>query len=390
MQTKILKRAWNRAARHSMMASAAALCCLASAAQAEIRFSIPQADANAVTKAIAKNIAYLNENSDMEIKQYGEALLKQSEVASGLRDGIVGIGFVVTAYLPAEYSEMNLMANLSMLATSGTPAKSPGAAATGAMMEYVLLNCPECLAQFKAQRQVFLSPGSTNPYDLLCEGSVTTLEELKGKKIRSGAANFGRWAELVGATTVSIPSGDVFDAMSQGVLDCNMLSTADIVSNGLLDVVDTALLGVPGGVYSGFASNTVNIDTWMSLSEENRKLLFNTSPVLAADINVEQHNNLAQATKAATEAGISINEIGEDLRQHTAAFVQADLAIIAEQFKSQYGVSDVDRKIELAAGLIEKWKGLTNEIDLMDRDGYAALYQQEIYSKIDPATYGMD
>lgn len=355
----------------------------------ELRYSIPQSDGNAVTKAIVRYIDYLNANSDLEAKQYGAALLNQGEVSGGLRDGIVGMGFVVTGYLPAEFSEMNLMANLSMLATSGAHADSPAAASSGAMMEYVLFNCPECLVEFSEQNQVFLSSGSTNSYDLLCADPIRTLADMKGRKFRSGAANFGRWAESVGATKVSMSSTEVFDAMSQGVLDCNMLSVGDIVSNGLLDVVKTALLGVPGGVYSGFGTNNVNKDVWAAMSVEQRTVAINGAAGLAADIVIIQQENLEAATAAAIEAGIEIIQADAELQEATLAFVHADLAIITEQFTSQYGVEEAAAKVELSASLIERWKGLTNGI-VDDRTALEELFQREIFSKLDPATYGLD
>lgn len=359
------------------------------AAATNIRYANPQSDTNAVSIGMAAYIDAVNANSDLNLRRFGAALLGQGEVAPGLRDGIVGIGFVVTGYLPVEFSEMNLMANLSMLVTSGTPTDNIVAVASGAMMEYVLFNCPECLQQIASQNMVFLSSGSTNPYDLLCRGSVTTLDEMPGRRFRSGAANFTRWAEAVGATVVSMDSTEVFDAMSQGVLDCNMLSLGDIISNGLLDVVDTALVGVPGGVYSGFATNMVNLDTWRSLTTEQRAVLIEQSAGLVADIVIAQNQNLATATAASVEAGVVVIEADEATRAATEAFVQQDLGVIIEQSTTLYGMADATAKVELSAALIERWKGLTEGIG-NDREALVALFQREIFSRLDPATYAVN
>jgi TRAP-type C4-dicarboxylate transport system substrate-binding protein len=382
----------NKASRLRTLKAVTALAALTFSGAAvanEIRFANPQSDANAVSIGIANYIETLNANGNLNLRRYGAALLSQGEVAPGLRDGVVGMGFVVSAYLPAEFSEMNLMANLSMLVTSGTPTNTPPAVASGAMMEYVLFNCPNCLTQFASQNMVFLSSGSTNPYDLLCRGSVTTLSEMRGRKFRSGAANFGRWAESVGATTVSMDSTEVFDAMSQGVLDCNMLSLGDIISNGLIDIVDTALLGVPGGVFSGFATNTANLDTWRGLSVEQRAALINASAGLVADIVIAQHENLATAKAAAIENGIKVLEIDDETRGATSAFVEGDMAVIINQFTNQYGVADAEAKVALASDLIERWKSLTVGIET-DREALEALFQREIFSRLDAATHGLN
>jgi len=377
-----------KATAFAASASVAALLSGAAAAQ-DIRYANPQSDANAVSIGMAAYIEAVNASSDLNLRRFGAALLGQGEVAPGLRDGIVGIGFVVTGYLPVEFSEMNLMANLSMLVTSGTPTDNIVAVASGAMMEYVLFNCPECLQQIAGQNMVFLSSGATNPYDLLCRGSVTTLADMPGRRFRSGAANFTRWAESVGATVVSMDSTEVFDAMSQGVLDCNMLSLGDIISNGLLDIVETALLGVPGGVYSGFATNAVNLDTWRSLTNEQRGVLIEASAGLVADIVIAQQQNLADATAAAIDAGITVQQADESTMAATEAFVQRDLEVITEQFTTRYGTAAAAAKIELSAELIERWKGLTEGIGT-DRDALVALFQREIFSRLDPSTYAMN
>jgi TRAP-type transport system periplasmic protein len=390
MKSKVKQTSRRSRWGHTIFGVAGAMAIMTGSARAdEIRFANPQSDVNAVSIGIASYIETLNATGEFDIRRYGAALLPQGEVAGGLRDGVVGMGFLVTAYLPAEFSEMNLHATLSMLVTSGTPTDSIVAAASGAMMEYVFFNCPECLAQFVNQNMVFLSSGSTNTYDLLCANPVTTLSEMAGLCFRSGAANFTRWAESTGATVVPMDSTEVFTAMSQGVLDCNMLSVADIVSNGLVDVVDGILLGAPGGVFSGFATNTVNLDTWRGLEELQRAALIEASAGLVADIVIAQHNNLQAGLEAARAAGIEIFEMDDTTRTAYDAFVNGDLAVVSQQFTDLYGVNDVDGKIALSAELIERWKDLTAGIGT-DRDALIELFQREIFSRIDVASYGLN
>ena len=92
---------------------------------------------------------YVAENSDLKIKVFSMSLLNLKETPPGIRDGIADMGFVLPPYYPAEYAEFNLVADLSMLATTGEQVESPGAAMAGATSEYVFLNCPECLEEFE-------------------------------------------------------------------------------------------------------------------------------------------------------------------------------------------------------------------------------------------------
>ena len=166
---------------------------------------------------------YVEERSDLKIKVFSMSLLNLKETPPGVRDGIADMGFVLPPYYPAEYAENNLVSNLSMLSTTGRQVESPGAAMAGATSEYTYFHCPECLAEYKKENQVYLGTGSSPTYIMLCTVPVRTMEDLKGKKYRSGAANFGRWAEAFGGIKVSIPGNDIYEAMGQGVIDCAML-----------------------------------------------------------------------------------------------------------------------------------------------------------------------
>lgn len=49
----------------------------------------------------------------------------------------------------------------------------------------------------------------------------------------------------------------------------------------------------------------------------------------------------------------------------------------------------MDEKIALITELIEKWKGLTNGVE-MDVDAIAQIYIDEVMSKVDVTTYGIE
>ena len=381
-----------RAARLKNIAvyTAMSLCTmLGTAAGEELRIIIPEPDTNAYVKAMKNYVSYIEENSDLEPKLFGKALMLAPDVPAGVRDGIANLGFVVPAYVPAEFSEMNLAANLSMLATSGEPTESPLAAMSGAMMEYVLFNCPECLDQFKAQNQIFLSSASTPTYSLLCRDPLSTLEDMKGKRFRSGAANFGRWAESVGGVAVSMPSSEMYDALSQGVVDCVMLDTGGLLGQRMMDVTKTVIRNIPGGVFAGIATNNVNQDYWRQLSNEQRATLINGSAGLVADVAMFQDTGVKESEEAAVKAGVTINEPIQELVDATNAFVEGDLNVISEQFAKQYGVENTDEKVAKVKELISKWKKLTDGHG-SDYEALRAIYQKEIFDKLDPATYGMN
>jgi TRAP-type transport system periplasmic protein len=370
------------------VATAISVAFAAPSAAETLRIAVGQADTHAHAHGLKNYAAYIQENTDLGARVFGAELLNLSEIPGGLRDGIVAVGAVVTAYKPAEYTEMNLIGDLSMLATVGEVGDVPAAAMSGAVMEYVHFHCPECLDQFEAQNQVFLASASTSPYILLCREPVETLEAMAGKKFRSGAANFGRWAEHVGGVKVSLPGNEIYDALAQGVVDCAMLSVTTLIEASHIDVTRALLFGVPGGVYAGLAENATNLDVWRGLSDEERAVMIRGSARLASDIVMHQRNVEIEATELAKSRGLKISEADAATMANYEEFVNSDLAVIASEMAAQ-GVQNAEAKVAQAGELIEKWKGLTAGISAGDVDQLADLYWNEIFSKLDPSTYGM-
>ena len=331
---------------------------------------------------------YVKEHSDLKIKVFSMSLLNLKETPPGVRDGIADMGFVLPPYYPAEYAENNLPANLSMLSTTGRQVESPGAAMAGATSEYTYFHCPECLAEYAEQNQIYLGTGASPTYINLCTTPLRSLADLKGKKYRSGAANFGRWAEHFGGIKVSIPGNDIYEAMDQGVIDCAMLSATELTNLSLFDLTKFVVRRIPGGVFSGVATINVNRDSWQDLTTAERKVFLQGAARINADLTWKYYSDAKKNIDASPAKGIEVIEPGPEIMKASGEFVKGDVKIIAAQFTKDYGLKNVDPKIAKITELIEKWKGLTADI-ADDPEALTKLYWDEIFSKIDPATFGM-
>ena len=87
--------------------------------------------------------------------------------------------------------------------------------------------------------------------------------------------------------------------------------------------------------------------------------------------------------------GVEVIEPGPEIMKASAEFVKGDVKVVAAQFAKDYGIKNVDAKIVTITALIEKWKGLTADIG-NDPEALTKVYWEQIFSKIDPATFGMD
>ena len=341
-----------------------------------------------IPNAVDKAALYITENTDLKVKHFPLSLLSFPETLAGVRDSVADIGYVLMPYFPAEFSESNMATDLTMLATSGAKTDVPGLAMAGALAEYIMLNCPECQDEFSAQNQVYLAGGATTEYRVQCDRPVSTVEDMKCLKIRSGAANFGRFAEQLGAVKVSISGGEIYEAISSNAIDCAMIAIPELTSLQLIEVMKAVTMGAPGGVFAGTGSANINAEVWANLSPEYRTVFLRASAQLTSDITTGYVASEIDAMAKAKEAGIEFIEASPDLIAFTSAFVQDDLKTIGEQYKTIYDVSDVDQKIELVSTLIEKWKGLVGP-DAQGANEYSELLWEEVYSKIDVNSYGI-
>lgn len=332
---------------------------------------------------------FLAASSTLRADVQSLGLLALNEMSPGIRDGIADGGYVLTPYFAAEYSETNLAADMTLLVQKDVAA--PGLAMVAAMTEYVLLNCPDCLAEYAAQNQVFLGGGASTEYSLVCNREVASPEALNGLSIRSGASVFGRWAEHFGAVKVSIPGSEMYEALAQGVVQCTMVGLPDAINFQLTDVTSHIVKNAPGGVFAGAASLNINRDAWRGLDAEQRSSLIDAGALMTAATAVEYYRQGVAAEKKLKEAGVVITTADETgFTEATQAFLADDMKTIEQQFTDLYGVENVAAKMETMRGLIEKWKTQVAGIDPTDLEAFRALLAEEIYARLDRASYGMD
>jgi TRAP-type C4-dicarboxylate transport system substrate-binding protein len=376
------------------VALAATLAAVAIAGQAaakeRLNFAYGYPNTSAIGLAVDDFAAAVAERSNGEIDVTGFAmsLLSLPETSPGVRDGLADIGFVLPPYYPAEYStnlflhEMNLLINLVENPTGKEPL-----AFSGAMLEYTFNNCPECLAENKAQNQVYTGGGVTPLYNLLCKDvKVTTIEDLKGLRLRAGGAGFVRFAEAFGAQGVRLPVSEAYEALDQGIIDCAMLSAPELTNYNLHEVVTDITLAVPGGAFAGVSSANVNADRWKAMDDKGRDALLWGGSHMTADVTWNFYTDDSTAIEHARGKGINIHEADAELLAAVKDFARTDLDTVSTLFKKTYGV---ERSYEIAADfapLLEKWNGLVTEID--SSDALQQLFWNEVISKVDPATYG--
>lgn len=311
--------------------------------------------------------------------QVGPEVVNIFQVKDALQSSLAEVGNLLPLFVPGDLPNSAITGDLAFLATN------PHAMAA-AMTEYVA-TCADCQAEFKALGGVFTGAGSSDVYLIMTTKPVETLADFQGIRLRSGGAPYTRWAEALGGAPAQVPVSEMFEAISQGVLDGTMSSISDLLSYRLVDVV-THVTEIRLGTYHTTSNFTVASGVWAELTPDERAGLVRAANRAGAYFTQSWGYDRADGAKqAALDAGITFHEPAQDLVDATEAFRETDLAAAIEVATDQFGVENAADKIARFQALVAKWTDLLDGVD--GPEAVAAAIQAEVWDKVDYATYGL-
>lgn len=348
-----------------------------------LRFAIGMPDNSPIVsgpKYFAENLSARTDGA-LDARLFtGSSLLNFSETFPGIRDGVADIGYVVASYHRAELKESNLIGDLGMTGTNIV-------AMAGAASEYCFID-EACRNEWITQGQVFLGFTSTAPYRLISTTPLATLDDVKGKRIRSFSA-YGRWAEAMGAAQVNLPAGDIYEGFTQGTIDVNVHPYEALVTLSLKDVAKNVTDMQIGSLFINALFNT-NLDAWRGWDEKTRVAVLDLAlESIGRSVANTHADDLAYHEKGVAEIGVTVIAPDQALVDAKNAFVEKDLEEIARLNEQSFGVTDAQAKIERFNALVAKWEGLVAGIDPANADQVADLFRESAFGDLDKATYGM-
>ncbi len=378
----------NRTYSLPLLAAAFLLSCAANARDLNYALGAPPGTpAHDALEFYADQVALLSDD-ELTVKVFPMSLLSFAEMSSGIRDGIADMGLVLTPYHAGEFPPMNLLAESSMLLKQEEELEDgkEGLAFGAALSEFTMFHCPDCIDRFEQQNQVYLGHAAGTGYGMMCSEPVTSLEDLKGKRVRVGAGNFARWSEAMGATPVTMSANEMREAISQGIVDCIALSSPEIQNYGLVGLVTDLTMAVPGGVFP-FASFQTNQDLWRSLSDQERLVLMKAAAQGNAAISWTYLEVAQESFDLVLEEGARFHEADESLVTATRDFISRDMEALAKQYEDRYGLENAKSLLAEFRPILSAWVDRVNQVE--SQDELAELYWDHIFSKIEPASYGL-
>jgi TRAP-type C4-dicarboxylate transport system substrate-binding protein len=146
------------------------------------------------------------------VQNPGGSLLGATETLDGVKDGAADMCWSTTAFFSSRFP---ISEYINLCCNGMTSARM----ATDVFLD-MYENIPEVQAEFADWKVIALHSCSYGPVSLIGENSkIETLDDFKGKQIRTAGTIPTQYLEALGAAPLSMPTSDVYEAAEKGVID---------------------------------------------------------------------------------------------------------------------------------------------------------------------------
>ena len=142
---------------------------------------------------------------------WGGSLLGGKATLQGLGDGAADMGTVVGFFTPAQLRGYNI---------GDLPVDNSDVWVGMSALHTLSRTNAALKVEFDKAGVHYVSTYSTTPVQLVCRKEISSIEDLKGLKIRASGP-YGKALASLGAEIVSMGQPDVYQALDSGLVDCN-------------------------------------------------------------------------------------------------------------------------------------------------------------------------
>ncbi|MGA7486905.1 MAG: TRAP transporter substrate-binding protein DctP [Xanthobacteraceae bacterium] len=328
-------------------------------------------------KTYAEDVAKASDGAlTLKVLAGGQVVSLYNTLAA-LRDGTIDAGFIVPTFTRKELKHVNVIYDTEVFGTDP-------AAITGAANETLLLDCPSCLGDFRANKAVYLASFGNNNKGLICRNEVKTVADVKGLKVRAVGATTRLIAEM-GAVPVVMSPPDATTALERGTVDCVHGVVTWLKNFGYWDVAKY-MLETPLGSPRTISSIVYGRQAWDAMSPVEKKVAIDAVPMHLARmvylVNVEADRLIKE--KAIKEKHVVFHEGGKDFHDLLQSFQAKEKVLIPQLDQEKLGVTNAQEIFATFLKNLDKWEKRAKDAKLKtDMNAMAAAYKQEIYDKID-------
>ncbi len=311
----------------------------------------------------------------------GGALLPAKGTLEGIQGGVAQIANITAAYIPAKMPVDFVAADMSFLADDQL-------ALAFAKVETAFFNS-QLQKEIKGLDLVFASGFTIGIYNMICSFDAKSIEDFKGKKIRTSSDAQVGFTNAIGGVAVSVPAPEIYTGLQRGTLDCTAGSPLFLTDFFKLKEVAKSvyLISMGSNATGGYYMNK---DFWKGRTAKERRVILDSLSEATARSMVQWAANIEKAWVAAKEAGIALNKPEAAAVAKLEEYKKTFVAGLAKTSMEKRGIADPTPLMNEFNANIAKWKKLLAGVDVTSVEQVTALLNKEVYSKLDENTYGLD
>lgn len=315
-----------------------------------------------------------NDNHKVEIELFlGGVVAKASAGIDSVRDRVVDAGLVLDSFVPKQLPHGNLITDLTLLGRNHV-------VMSGAVSEFILVECVECRNDYRKNNVITMAHFSSSPQTIMCNAPINSMADLRGKRIRSRGAWSSMFSEMR-MTPLNLGGDEAFEAIQRGQADCNIGPISWFHTYSLWDVakhvIDTEI-----GTYHGGSAWIINADVWKGLKPEAQAVIRQNMPRLSADIVWGYTNEDQLVRRESEKKGITFYKPSADFLAFYEQYRLKEVDRIKKVGKER-GIKNADQLVDRFIAIMTKWEKL-NETEIKgDKAKYVAVLEREVYSKVD-------
>lgn len=161
---------------------------------------------------------------------------------------------------------------------------------------------------------------------------MKTPADFVGKNVRTTSPLMSKYVEATGGTPITMPGAEVVQALQRGTIDAGLSAPVAFIAQQYYEVTDY----YTGPINAGISISLVNLDWWNSLSEENQKIVSESSKEVEGWMSEEVERIHQENTKILAEKGMEYVEIDKE------SFKEIEEKVLNEYYQS---AGDVGKKI---------------------------------------------
>jgi TRAP-type C4-dicarboxylate transport system substrate-binding protein len=292
---------------------------------------------------------------EITFKNYmGAQLFNAFTTLAGVRDGVVDAGVTVPVYNAGELKAHVTLAELQ------APTRD-GYSVAMASTETMLLNCPDCLADYKKNNSFSLGVYSSAPYFMMCNFDVKSIDDLKGKKSAEGNPMFARFSARLGMARIQMGPADYLQALQRGTADCVYGPKDWLNAFSLKDVVKTVINDTTLGTVPAVSIMTVNINSWSKLSAKQKEVFLKHYPDAVMRTTHGYYTDAERGERDARAKGVKFVDLGAAFKKAWEEFRAGDPATVIEGAKKR-GVANAEAIVKANLENLKKWEKIVDEV----------------------------